>query len=76
MQIMTKIDWQDDATHPGRRAYRITGDSCREVQLIINARMRWVDTAIGGVEGSARFIGPAPIGNGEWGALGEVIIHD
>ena len=73
---MTKIDWQDDPAIPGRRAYRITGDTCREVQLIINARMRWVDIAMGGVDGTARFIGPAPIGNGEWQALGEVIIHD
>jgi hypothetical protein len=71
---MTKIDARDDTKIPGRRSYVITGDTKFEVQCIIDARMRWVDTAMGGVPGSAHFIGPYRIAGGRYEAKGEVII--
>ena len=71
---MTKIETLDDTKMPGRRSYVITGDTKFEVQCIIDARMRWVDTAMGGVPGSAHFIGPYRIADGRYEAKGEVII--
>ena len=71
---MTKIETLDDAKIPGRRSYIITGDTRFEVQYIIDARMRWVDTAMGGVPGSAHFIGPYRIAGDRYEARGEIII--
>jgi hypothetical protein len=68
------VEWKDDPEVPGRRAYRITGESRDAVQAAVDARMRTADEAPFGAR--AHFLGPyrnkeAP----GWIALGEVIIR-
>jgi hypothetical protein len=53
--------------------YIITGDTTFEVQCIIDEKMRQVDTAMGGVPGRARFIGPYRLPDGRYISKGEVI---
>ena len=63
------VEWEDDPRIPGRRAYRITGETKESVQAAVDGRMALVDNATG----SARFVGPYR-DNGGYIALGEVII--
>jgi len=62
------VEWEDDPSHPGRRAYRITGESKEAVQAAIQSRL---DSVLDN-DGFANFVGPYRDAKG-WIALGEVI---
>jgi hypothetical protein len=64
-----EVSFEDDPKVPGRRAYRITGDSKRAVQMAIDARMNALDFA----NGHGNFIGPYREGEG-FVAIGEIVI--
>ena len=67
------FEWEDDPKRPGRRAYRITGETKEAVQSGIDARMRWVETLEGAA--FANFTNPGRLPNGKWASLGEIIIE-
>jgi hypothetical protein len=69
-KLATFVEWEDDPSQPGRRAYRISGASKAAVQGVIDRLTRGVEDA----GGWANFIGPHPIEDGsKFGALGEVM---
>ena len=65
------VSFEDDPTVPGRRSYRITGQSKGAVQAAITARMQALDYSENGGFGS--FVGPYRDGEG-FMAVGEIII--
>lgn len=66
----TWVEWEDDPSTPGRRAYRISGLSKAAVQGAIDRLCQQVEDA----GGFANFIGPHPIEDGtKFGAIGEVV---
>jgi hypothetical protein len=64
-----EVSFEDDPRVPGRRAYRITGQSKGSIQAAITARMQALDFA----DGFGHFVGPYRDGDG-FVAVGEIII--
>lgn len=70
---LATVESEADPKRPGRTAHRITGPTAACVQDAIDTLSATVDVAMGGVPGTARFIGPGR-DTGGWCALGEVIV--
>ena len=66
-----RIQRQRDPLRPNRIAYRITGESCSDVQHHIDGLIAEVEMHLCGY---GRFIGPHHIGKGIYVALGEIVL--
>lgn len=69
-----RVEFQVDPERPGRTGYIITGELREAVADAVDGRMRSVDTARGGVPGSARFTAISRNADGLFQSIGEVII--